>query len=159
MVGSSWKSAEINGDAPMEVPGRHEHGVLRSVGDGCEVGCQEVRSANPAEVAGRSRNVAVEIIDRQDLELHLIGWSPGWSLACGVAVTMRVTGTFLVISTCRVTSRILATSRVTGTSRVTSTSTSAGNGGLEQPMRDSVPKTQSIAIKGLNFPVLPRPAK
>ena len=56
-----------------EVPGRHEHGVLRSVGDGCEVGCQEVRSPNPAEGTGRSRDVAVEIIDRQDLELHLSG--------------------------------------------------------------------------------------
>ena len=85
------------------------------------------------------------------------GWSSGWSLGCGIAVTMRVTGTSLVISTSKLTgtsritstSRILSTSRVTGTSRVTSTS--VGNGGPAQPMTYSAPKTQIIAIRGLNI--------
>ena len=71
MVGSSWKRAEIRGDAPMRVAGGNEHGVFRLRPSGGDVGCQVVRSPHASEGVGRGGDVAVEVVDGQDAESHL----------------------------------------------------------------------------------------
>ena len=74
-VGSSWNSADSRGLAPDEVAGRHHDRVVGVGGlevghvGGEVLGAAGVDALDAAARPGRRRQVAVEVVDAEDLDL------------------------------------------------------------------------------------------